>query len=437
MIKYSGNLIMKNIGGKNMKKIIAIGIIGMFLLSSFMITSASENKLIGVLNGGNTLYVGGSGPGNYTVIQDAINDSSDGDTVFVYSGTYSENVWVNKSITLKGESKDNTTINGSVIVIEAFVNLSGFKIESDSWWGGIYIEFTGSKHGFNFITDNIIIMNNSGAGIFIQSNSSTGSKTYISKNIIINGSAGIFILNCKDIHIIDNIIKNNTEGIAIGAGGDYGSSSGNFVIGNTISSNHEFGISLGCSCYNNTIYHNNFINNTKHAGAKESNYWNESYPIGGNYWDNYTGEDDDGDGLGDTPYNISSSEKYNNTDYYPLMQPFGSVELSIKIAPFDFGKISAFIRNKESVSFSNIEWNVSVTGGILGLLNISANGTIETLDPGMSEKVTTGFNSIVRRLGKVTITVEVKAGPYSFTQTFYGFVLGRLFIDRTYQILNS
>ena len=36
---------------------------------------------------GKTLYVGGSGEGNYTKIQDAINDSSDGDTVFVYNGT--------------------------------------------------------------------------------------------------------------------------------------------------------------------------------------------------------------------------------------------------------------------------------------------------------------------------------------------------------------
>jgi len=33
---------------------------------------------------GSTLYVGGSGPNNYTSIQDAINDASDGDTIYVY-----------------------------------------------------------------------------------------------------------------------------------------------------------------------------------------------------------------------------------------------------------------------------------------------------------------------------------------------------------------
>ena len=35
---------------------------------------------------GNTLYVGGIGPDNYTSIQAAINDASDGDTIFVYEG---------------------------------------------------------------------------------------------------------------------------------------------------------------------------------------------------------------------------------------------------------------------------------------------------------------------------------------------------------------
>lgn len=51
------------------------------------------NKNIGFFNGeGKTLYVGGSGPGNYTTIQSAINESSNGDTVFVYSGIYYDNV---------------------------------------------------------------------------------------------------------------------------------------------------------------------------------------------------------------------------------------------------------------------------------------------------------------------------------------------------------
>jgi hypothetical protein len=45
---------------------------------------------------GGWLYVGGSGPGNYTTIQQAINDASNGDTVYVYddSSPYKEQVSV-------------------------------------------------------------------------------------------------------------------------------------------------------------------------------------------------------------------------------------------------------------------------------------------------------------------------------------------------------
>ena len=39
---------------------------------------------------GNILYVGGSGPGNYTKIQDALDNATEGDTVYVYSNTYYE-----------------------------------------------------------------------------------------------------------------------------------------------------------------------------------------------------------------------------------------------------------------------------------------------------------------------------------------------------------
>ena len=69
---------------------------------------------------GNTLYVGGSGPGNYSTIQEAIDDSSDGDTVFVYddSSPYYEFVEINKSIDLIGENKDTTIIDGEGKLID-------------------------------------------------------------------------------------------------------------------------------------------------------------------------------------------------------------------------------------------------------------------------------------------------------------------------------
>ena len=86
---------------------------------------------------GSTLYVGGGGPGNYTSIQDAINDSVEGDTVFVYddSSPYYENLIVKNGIFLIGENRDTTIIDGSgdsnVIYIDANnVYVSGFTIQN-------------------------------------------------------------------------------------------------------------------------------------------------------------------------------------------------------------------------------------------------------------------------------------------------------------------
>jgi parallel beta-helix repeat protein len=84
---------------------------------------------------------------------------------------------------------------------------------------------------------------------------------------------------------------------------------------------------------NNVIFHNNFINNTHHAyeypyTTKPSfNEWDNGYPHGGNYWSDYNGTDlysgqhqnvTGSDGIGDIPYVTFT----NNTDNYPLMNPY-------------------------------------------------------------------------------------------------------------------
>ena len=46
----------------------------------------------------NTLYVGGSNPGNYSTIQNAIDAANPGNTIYVYSGTYIENILIDKTL---------------------------------------------------------------------------------------------------------------------------------------------------------------------------------------------------------------------------------------------------------------------------------------------------------------------------------------------------
>jgi len=112
----------------------------------------------------NTLYVGGSGSGNYTRIQDAIDDAGDGDTIFVFddSSPYYENVVVDKSINLIGENRNTTVIDGGgwrdVVSVSAdFMSINGFTIQNS----GDHLLDSGVEIHSKFcsISDNILVDN--------------------------------------------------------------------------------------------------------------------------------------------------------------------------------------------------------------------------------------------------------------------------------------
>ena len=71
-------------------------------------------------------------------------------------------------------------------------------------------------------------------------------------------------------------------------------------ITNCTISDNLFGIKNLIS-YENIIFHNNFLNNENQAEGGAFYLWDNGYPSGGNYWDDYTGNDSDGDGIGDSP----------------------------------------------------------------------------------------------------------------------------------------
>jgi parallel beta-helix repeat protein len=87
-------------------------------------------------------------PPDFLTIQEAINHAKEGDTVYLFSGTYNEKVVVNVTVSLTGEDEDSTIIDGNgtgtVVTIGAnFVSLSNLTIRNPGTvWvqGSWYIE---------------------------------------------------------------------------------------------------------------------------------------------------------------------------------------------------------------------------------------------------------------------------------------------------------
>jgi len=250
-----------------MKKGIALGLVFLIMMMSFTSISGNQinNQIIKPSVRGGILYVGGSGPGNYSTIQSAINDSSDGDTVFVFddSSPYYENVFINQSIDLIGENKDTTVIDGdydnNVIQINAnYVTISGFTLQNS----GDYFSDAGIKLGYyNNPINYTTIFNNS---IF---NNENGIRLY----------EGSSYNNISD----NNVSYNQGNGIWINGGGDPYRCIENVIQGNIISNNGDEGVGTSMVVLKTKIINNRIFNNERGGIFSDGSYdeicYNEIY----------------------------------------------------------------------------------------------------------------------------------------------------------------
>jgi len=211
-------------------------------------------------------------------------------------------------------------------------------------WNGMYIR----KSNVIIVSGNTV--NDNENGIAIRESILND----ISENIVNSNARGIFVAISSDFNTIsENDAKGNEYGIYVGvcfyneilgnnaSNNDYGiylAGVFNSTISENIANNNLYGIYLEVSL-NNTISENsaannvygiyldensagnkvylNCFNNTFNAIDEGSfNHWDNG--IKGNYWDDYTGLDENSNGIGDVPYTISGSA--GSQDNFPLIE---------------------------------------------------------------------------------------------------------------------
>ncbi len=229
-------------GKKECFAVTALMLVGSF---SIALTLLPENVK------GATLYVGGGGPGNYTSIQNAIMAATPGDTVFVFSGMYSEVLVVDKPISLVGEGKETTVIMGdgidAVIHVKAdWVNVTGFNMTNGG--PGFFNDAIVLDRVSNCrITHNRMI-NLNGNGIYLH----RSDFNVIAFNDIQINSYGLYLRNSESNSINNNNVSNGSSGISLSD-----SSPNNRIFSNKVHSNRWSGISAYKS--NETTILNNEI----------------------------------------------------------------------------------------------------------------------------------------------------------------------------------
>jgi len=256
-------------------------------------------------------------PNNFPTIQAAINAANSGDTIQVLAGTYSENVFVNKTVSLIGASPATTIIDAGGTGSAVIVNASNVEIS-----------------GFTLTNSGNSTQNGSGLRLFVSS----GNK--ISNNLIVmNNYVGLELIEVNSSSFFGNTIANNSyAGLRIGV-----ASKGNVFFENLVANNSN-GVWVTTSSFPlNTLYHNNFVNNANQALLFGAANWDNGAE--GNYWSGYDGQDLNGDGIGDTPYPGEFG-----WDRHPLMQPWSrtrvfpagafqiTVESNSTIASFSFNQ---------------------------------------------------------------------------------------------------
>jgi parallel beta-helix repeat protein len=285
----------------------------LILLAVFLISLFPVLRL-NVALGSRTIVV----PLDFPTVQEAINNATDGDQVFVFNGTYHENVILNKTIMLVGENRGITTIDGGggsfgIYVSSNNVTISGFTIRNSSSIVEVFGVRNCNLTGNRLTEGSLGVYLVKAEGGLVTGNDISETQIGVrldacANNLVENNSisdnqdTGIYVMNSSKVAISSNLLSRNVnQGLLLnysqgniveensvadcGAGIKLRYSSGNTLIGNNVTGNAAEGFSFyysgGSVVTGNIIEHNGFGvklsysgNNTLRANVIASNNYN-------------------------------------------------------------------------------------------------------------------------------------------------------------------
>ena len=294
------------------------------------------------------------------------------------------------------------------------------------------VDFSSSSANNLSISQNSFVYSPVFAGIFTGLSVDNVNTLIISGNVIMStGMSGMnpqsYILSVGDsfgVTVSNNTLEGANTSVHL-------ASDGNITFyGNNVVNEYT---ALSFVAVNNAIfYHNNFENFTIDAVFSGSTNlsFNASYPVGGNYWSNYTGVDHysdpsqnlpGSDGIGDTPYNLNATLR----DNYPLMKPWTRPMATFTetgLAPGQEWAASfngkTVVTTQRSISFAIL--NATYQGYTYSVGKISdytgggQSGTFNYTGNGFSENVTfLEFAHLYIKISPLNATIVINGQTYS------------------------